>query len=68
MSAVQYSCNIHVEFHLMGCFYSQQLEATSAKVEQLGGQINQPIFSFLGGRRFHFIAPSGNEFVVWGDA
>ena len=49
-------------------FYSQQLEATLAKVEKAGGKINKPIFAFPGGRRFHFIEPSGNEFAVWGEA
>jgi len=48
-------------------FYSNQLEATLAKVEQAGGSIIKPIFSFPGGRRFHFTEPSGNEFAVWGE-
>ena len=48
-------------------FYSNQLEATLAKVEQAGGLILRPIFSFPGGRRFHFTEPSGNEFAVWGE-
>jgi predicted enzyme related to lactoylglutathione lyase len=48
-------------------FYSSQLEATLAKVEKAGGKVNKPIFAFPGGRRFHFIEPSGNEFAVWGD-
>ena len=47
-------------------FYSEQLEATLAKVEQAGGSILRPIYSFPGGRRFHFTEPSGNEFAVWG--
>ena len=47
-------------------FYSNQLEATLAKVEKAGGSILRPIFSFPGGRRFHFTEPSGNEFAVWG--
>jgi len=46
--------------------YSDQLEATLAKVEQAGGSIIKPIYSFPGGRRFHFAEPSGNEFAVWG--
>lgn len=46
-------------------FYSQDLEGTLAKVEQAKGQIVKPIFSFPGGRRFHFKEPSGNEFAVW---
>jgi predicted enzyme related to lactoylglutathione lyase len=48
-------------------FYSNQLEATFAKVEKAGGSILRPIFSFPGGRRFHFTEPSGNEFAVWGE-
>ncbi len=48
-------------------FYSQDLEATQAKIEQAGGMIIKPIFSFPGGRRFHFAEPSGNEFAVWSD-
>ena len=48
-------------------FYSNQLEATLAKVERAGGSILRPIYSFPGGRRFHFTEPSGNEFAVWGE-
>ena len=48
-------------------FYSDQLEATLAKVEKAGGSILKPIYSFPGGRRFHFTEPSGNEFAVWGE-
>jgi len=48
-------------------FYSNQLEATLAKVEKAGGSIVKPIFSFPGGRRFHFAEPSGNEFAVWSE-
>jgi predicted enzyme related to lactoylglutathione lyase len=49
-------------------FYSDDLEATLAKVTGAGGDIIRPIFDFPGGRRFHFLEPSGNEFAVWGDA
>ena len=48
-------------------FYSDQLEATLAKVQKAGGSILRPIYSFPGGRRFHFTEPSGNEFAVWGE-
>ncbi|MBP0016788.1 MAG: VOC family protein [Cyanobacteria bacterium SBLK] len=48
-------------------FYSRDLEATQAKIEEAGGAIVKPIFSFPGGRRFHFSEPSGNEFAVWSD-
>lgn len=30
-----------------------------------GGVIAKPIFSFPGGRRFHFIDPGGSELAVW---
>jgi len=47
--------------------YSKDLEATQQKVERAGGVISTPIFSFPGGRRFHFLEPSGNELAVWSD-
>ena len=47
-------------------FYSDDLETTLQKVEASGGVVIKPIFSFPGGRRFHFTEPSGNEFAVWG--
>lgn len=47
--------------------YSKALEDTQAKVEAAGGVISTAIFAFPGGRRFHFIEPSGNEFAVWSD-
>lgn len=49
-------------------FFSQNLEATEAKIKQAGGVISKEKFSFPGGRRFHFIEPSGNEFAVWSEA
>ncbi len=48
-------------------FYSEKLEQTQNKIEQAGGTIVRPIFSFPGGRRFHFTEPCGNEFAVWSD-
>ena len=48
-------------------FYSEDIESTQARVESSGGEIVKPIFSFPGGRRFHFIEPSGNELAVWSD-
>lgn len=46
-------------------FYSQNIEKTQSKIETENGVINKKIFSFPGGRRFHFIEPGGNEFGVW---
>jgi len=48
-------------------FYSSTLEATQAKIEKAGGAIIKPVFSFPGGRRFHFTDPNGNEYAVWSD-
>ncbi|MNG33430.1 hypothetical protein D3C84_1196790 [compost metagenome] len=48
-------------------FYSADIEATQAKVSQHGGTIVRPLFDFPGGRRFHFVEPSGNEFAVWSE-
>ena len=47
--------------------YSESLEETLASVENSGGRIVKPIFSFPGGRRFHFTDPAGNEMAVWGE-
>lgn len=49
-------------------FYSNDLEQTQQKVIEKGGQIIKDIFSFPGGRRFHFTDPNGNEFAVWSEA
>ena len=45
--------------------FSNDLEASEAAVKLAGGTITVPIFSFPGGRRFHFTDPSGNELAVW---
>lgn len=47
--------------------YSEKLENTFEKIEMAGGKIVKPIFNFPGGRRFHFLEPSGNELAVWSD-
>jgi uncharacterized protein len=46
--------------------YSEKLEDTKAKIEKAGGKIVKDIFSFPGGRRFHFADLDGNELAVWG--
>lgn len=48
-------------------FYSNNLEKTQEKIEKEHGLILKPIFSFPGGRRFHFTDPNGNEFAAWSD-
>ena len=48
-------------------FYSEDIERTQSKIENAGGTLIKPIFSFPGGRRFHFGDPNGNEYAVWSD-
>lgn len=47
--------------------YAEELEVTAATVKTNGGTICRDIFSFPGGRRFHFLDPHGNELAVWSD-
>ncbi len=47
--------------------YAADLPGMEAKVRAAGGTIVKDIFSFPGGRRFHFADPSGNELAVWSD-
>lgn len=47
--------------------HHKNLELLQEKVESAGGKISVPIFSFPGGRRFHFLDPSGNELAVWAE-
>ncbi|MCA9735363.1 MAG: VOC family protein [Deferribacteres bacterium] len=47
--------------------YTENLEATKAEIAATGVEITVDIFSFPGGRRFHFKDPAGNELGVWSD-
>jgi uncharacterized protein len=47
--------------------YAADLESQERRIKQAGGTIVRPIFSFPGGRRFHFTDPSGHELAVWSD-
>lgn len=47
--------------------FAVDLAAAEKRVRAAGGKIVKPIFSFPGGRRFHFADPSGNELAVWSD-
>ena len=42
----------------------EDLEATLAAVTATGAAVTKPILSFPGGRRFHFLDPSGNELAA----
>ncbi|MCO6048572.1 VOC family protein [Mesorhizobium sp. RP14(2022)] len=47
--------------------YAVHLERALRLVQDAGGTIAREIFSFPGGRRFHFIDPAGNELAVWSE-
>lgn len=47
--------------------YHQDLEKIKSEILSAGGTISKDIFSFPGGRRFHFLDPAGNELAVWSD-
>lgn len=46
-------------------FFSLDLERDLERVQELGATISEAIFSFPGGRRFHFVDPSGTEYAIW---
>lgn len=48
--------------------YSDDLEASVESVRSAGGTVSQGPYAFPGGRRFHFLDPSGNELAVWSPA
>lgn len=45
--------------------YTRDIDETKSKVIKAGGQIVKDIFSFPGGRRFHFTDPDGYELAAW---
>jgi uncharacterized protein len=45
----------------------EELEAARDRVVAAGGRITRAIFSFPGGRRFHFADPAGNELAAWSE-
>jgi len=47
--------------------YTTDLDTALEKVTSAGGKITKEIFSFPGGKRFHFVDPIGNELAVWSD-
>jgi uncharacterized protein len=47
--------------------YHSDLDVIKRIITKAGGAISKDIFSFPGGRRFHFTDPSGNELAIWSD-
>jgi predicted enzyme related to lactoylglutathione lyase len=48
--------------------YSDDLDASVARVREAGGTIAREPYEFPGGRRFMFRDPAGNELGVWTSA
>jgi predicted enzyme related to lactoylglutathione lyase len=46
-------------------FATVDIEASLGAVERAGGSIRTPIHAYPGGRRFHFMDPSGNVLGVY---
>ena len=57
----------HRPSHPMPGVQVENLEAARDKVRKAGGKIKIDIFSFPGGRRFHFEDPNGNELAAWSE-
>jgi predicted enzyme related to lactoylglutathione lyase len=47
--------------------YHKNLMELKNIISAANGSITKDIFSFPGGKRFHFKDPSGNELAVWSD-
>lgn len=47
--------------------FSADLDATVAAVTSAGGEVVEGPYAFPGGRRFHFLDPSGIELGVWSE-
>ena len=65
---VNVGLNGHVEESLSAPLPVVRVDAVEPALEAViaaGGLISRAIFAFPGGRRFHFIDPSGSELAVW---
>lgn len=51
----------------MVILYASDLADIQRRVEDAGGTVTKPAYSFPGGRRFHFSDPDGYELAVWSD-
>ncbi|WP_117192683.1 VOC family protein [Rhizobium terrae] len=61
------STNISAMGGALIILFADDLEDALMRVEKAGGRIVKPIFTFPGGRRFHFADPEGYELAVWSD-
>lgn len=47
--------------------YAANIDSMLEKIAGAGSKIVKPIFEFPGGKRFHFLDPSGHELAIWTD-
>lgn len=47
---------------------ASDLGATQDRIIAAGGVVTRAVYSFPGGRRFHFREPGGNELAVWSES
>lgn len=66
-SGVASGIGVSAPSRTLAVIYANDLEAAKARVLAAGGVLVKDIFSFPGGRRFHFKDPAGNELAVWSD-
>ncbi|WP_287907042.1 VOC family protein [Acinetobacter sp.] len=57
--------HVHSAGGALVVLYTEQIEQSLQCVKDAGGTIVQEIFSFPGGRRFHFKDLDGYELAVW---
>jgi predicted enzyme related to lactoylglutathione lyase len=57
----------HKSKNPLAVIYVDAIEVSKEAIISAGGRITRDIFSFPGGRRFHFIDPTGNELAVWSE-
>ena len=54
----------HATAQLLPVIEVDDLEVAEAAVREAGGEVTLPIFTFPGGRRFHFRDPAGHELAA----
>jgi len=65
--ALSYKCFNQSKGMALIVFYASNLPQKKQLIKLNGGEITQDIFSFPGGKRFHFMDINGNEYAVWSD-
>lgn len=62
-----YKSEDNIQNSVLVVLYHERLEEVMEKIVKENGEITRDIFTFPGGKRFHFSDPSGNELAVWSE-